>query len=122
MANPVIKVTPEGLDLELERGDDASLQWTFTSGGVPVTDLPSTGWKAQVRAKPTNASNLADAPVLMEFAIDTSDIATGVIRLSWNGDDIDALPKRAYWDLQNDAAGRRTYVGGVVISDDQVTR
>src|SRR6516225_9369393 len=80
---------------------------------------PSSPWRAG-RAKPTNASNLADAPVLMEFAIDTSDIATGVIRLSWNGDDIDALPKRAYWDLQNDAAGRRTYVGGVVISDDQV--
>lgn len=105
--------------LDLTRGDDQSLELTLKQGGVLVTGLTADGWKAQVRLKPTTAANFADYPVLMEFAIDTTDIADSIIRLSWDGDQIDALPKKAYWDLQQDDL---TYMAGMVTPFDQVTR
>lgn len=116
-----IRIGPGELNATIKRGDDASFTVTITEASVPVV-LPATGWKAEVRAKATTAANYADYPVLMEFAIDTTDAATGVLIISWDGADIDALPKKAYWDLQNDDPAVRTYLAGLVTPEDQVTR
>jgi hypothetical protein len=116
-----VRIGPATLDLTIYRGDEASLTLTITEDGEPAV-LPETGWKAQVRARRTTAANAADFPVLMEFSIDASDAADGVLILSWDGDDIDALPKKAYWDLQNDDPAVLTRLGGVLIPEDQVTR
>lgn len=105
--------------LDLQRGDDTSLELTLKTGGVLITGLTADGWKAQVRAKATTAANYENYPVLMEFAIDTSDIADSILRISWEGDDIDELPKKAYWDLQQNDL---TYMVGMVTPYDQVTR
>ena len=103
------------------RGDDKSITLTIKEDGVAVV-LPTTGWKAQVRAKATTAANVDQYPVLMEFDIDASQAGSGIIVLSWDGAAIDALPKKAYWDLQNEDPAVRTYVAGIVTPFDQVTR
>jgi hypothetical protein len=127
-----LHVEPGELNLFLIRGDSRSATLTLTekdADGNDVLDvdgnkvplvLPTTGWSAQVRAARTSAANVADYPVLMNFTVDASGGATGVIVLAWSGEDLDALPSSTYWDMQT--SDPITYLAGKLKVSDQVTR
>ena len=111
-----LEIIPGALALRIYRGDDIGFKITLQQSGSPI-DAPTSGWSAQIRARAN-----PDSPVLATFAIDASEAADGVLRLSLTGSETLALPKKAQWDIQCDANGVRTYLAGDLLVDEQVTQ
>lgn len=80
-------------------GDGWSRTLTISQGGTPV-DLTAgwSGWKAQWR--PTAAARTA-----IDITIDTTDAASGVLRLSLTGAQTGSMGGDGVWDLQATPTG-----------------
>lgn len=108
---------PGALDLTIYRGDNTNFQVTITDtvSEEPV-ELPTTDWRAQVRAQRESAD------VLFTITVDATSAASGVLGLSIDGADTGSLSAvSAYWDLENTGTGR-TYLAGKVKLRGQVSR
>lgn len=108
---------PGALDLTIYRGDNTNFRVTLTDteSGDPL-ELPTTGWRAQVRVQ------RASEDVLFTITVDATDAATGVVDLSIAGADTGAVTvDSAFWDLENTDTDR-TYLAGKVRLKGQVSR
>lgn len=114
---PTLDLTPAQLDLRLYVGDDPVVElrvWTDAAKTEGFDFTNYTGWASVVRAP--SGSTAA-------FTIDTTDVATGVLRLRLEGDDVRTFPRTGCrWDVQCvDPDGRdlTLLTGRVVLRDDQ---
>lgn len=119
MAVTKIAVGPQTLDFSLYAGDGFAVKFTFSKPDGQPWDA-SGEWEAQIRPTPD-----ADT-VLLEWTIDDSEAATGVIRLSLTGDEIRELQGAGggVYDLQQTVPGEepRTWYSGKVTATLDVTR
>mgnify|MGYP003582894892 CR=1 FL=1 len=107
---------PGELDLSIYRGDDVNFQPTLVDEDQAPLVLPTTGWRAQVRADTDPTSE-----VLFTIAVDGTDAATGVIGLYLAGADTADLEGTVVWDLENTETGR-TYLAGKIRPQGEVSR
>lgn len=108
---------PGALDLTIYRGDDTNFQVTLTDPETEEPlDLPTSGWRAQVRVD-------KDATVvLFTITVDATDAASGVVGLAIDGDDTAGITDdAAVWDMENTTT-ERTYLAGKVRLKGQVSR
>ena len=112
---------PGKTDLSIYQGDDYLLHASFTAGGVPL-DLTGHSFRAQIR--PTTADDDAGAAALAEFEVTVTDPAGGELDLELAHTVTTDLSGKAHWDLEGtDPAGKvTTYLAGVVVVTDEVTR
>lgn len=83
------------------RGDDIRIPMTLSSGGVP-TNLTGYSFRAQIRTKPNGY-------VVLDFDVDTSDLATGTIVLGADHSVTELIrATEGFWDLE------MTYPDGTV--------
>ena len=108
---------PGRYDLSGYAGDTYRLEITIEDDDGNALVLPSAGWAAQIRPKTSSTNPKA------EFAIDTTDAATGVLVLALDAEQTARIPVVAVWDLQNSESGvTRTYLAGDVHFGREVTR
>jgi hypothetical protein len=116
---PVISVVPAARDLALYAGDGVTIRLNVSESGQP---LPLTGVvTAQVRPSRTSAT-------AVDFGVDMTEAATGIVRLSLTGDQTASLASggtfKGSWDVQWHAPGAepRTILQGAVSCVLDVTR
>jgi hypothetical protein len=108
--------TPEETNLALYRGKGGSFTMVFKDADGDPMVLPTTGWAAQVRLKPTITAEL-----LMSFTVDGSSADEGSVVVSWTGADVAAVTaKRGYWDVDC-ADADDVYTNGTVTFEGEVT-
>lgn len=105
---------PASRDLEVYAGDKYDHEITFQDADSAPLALSGT-WRAQIRAKKT------DADPLVSFTIDTTNAATGVLLLSLTKEQTVALPSICVWDLEN-VTEEMTYLAGKIRVLAQVSR
>lgn len=99
MAKKKLSFIPQVADISLYAGDGPTIKITITDSLLAA--VPLTGdMKAQIRA-----TREAVDPALAEFAIDSSDFATGIVVISLTGDETHDLITgnekfEGVWDLQ----------------------
>jgi hypothetical protein len=114
-----LDVQPMVLDLTLYAGDGFSLLLAFTDElGAPWD--ASGSWTAQVRATPVSTE------VQASFTVDTTEAATGKVRLTLTGEEVRAIltsTGKSVWDVEQIVGGvpRTWYRGDVTVVGD-VTR
>lgn len=122
MAKKKLSFIPQTLDLLLYAGDGAGIRFTITDSTGAA--LPLTGeMKAQIRANREDTD-----PALAEFAVDTSDFATGIVLISLTGDQTHSLISgnekfTGVWDLEWTSTGDEpaTLIQGNVECNPDVT-
>ena len=87
-----VEAIPEVVDLRLHQGDTFTLTLTFQG------NVASSTFAAQVR--PTTKS-----ATFWNFAVDTSQAASGIVVLTLSAANTAAMPATAVWDLQETKAG-----------------
>lgn len=109
-----LDLTPAELNILFTRGAPLEGTLDFTDGTDPI-DFSGSTFAAQVREYP-------DAPdiVAIDWDIDDSDSATGVLVISLTAEQTAALPPTSYWDLQ--MADGSTLLRGVLSPEPDVTR
>lgn len=118
-----ISVVPRRVDLSVYAGDGVGLRLTAVNAETgDKLDLAGE-IEAQVKA------NRSDTEPLAEFAVDTAQVADGILDLSLSGDQtaaliIDSSRFEGSWDVQWLADGEqpRTLVQGYLTCDLDVTR
>lgn len=110
---------PGILDLKIYRGDDYVHQLIFTDVEDidEPRDLSDYTFRAQIRERPENSMDL-----IVEFAIDETDKADGIIVLSLSANQTRIPP--GYWDLEAtlDDGPSKTWIKGKVTMDGDVTQ
>lgn len=122
MAKHKINLTPAILDLTLYSGDGAQFRFTVRNTGGDFVDLAGS-MRAQIRT-----TRDAEDP-LVEFDIDMSDAAEGVVLISLTGEKSTLLTPTeekftGVWDLEWTPTGKEpiTILQGQVECDPDVTR
>jgi hypothetical protein len=118
MTSPqTIEVLPQVVHISFYQGDDFLLDVAVTDpeDGSPI-DVSGMTPKAQIR------HTAADPTVLAEFAIDSTDAATGLLHLSISSTVTTALPETGIWDVQLTSPKVSTIAAGNVLCTRQVTR
>lgn len=103
------------LDIHFVQGDSLSRVIQFTQSALP---LDVSGWTitAQIRRR-------ASSSTAVDFAIDMTDAASGLVGISITPEDAATLAENCVWDLQRIEDGDvRTYLAGSVTVDREVTR
>jgi hypothetical protein len=124
MANPVIDLQPELLDLKLYSGDGVDLNITCTDGAGAPLDL-SGAVSAQIRVE-----RLTPDPPMAAFSVNATEAYLGKIKLSLTGAQTKALADSnsghfsGVWDMQWTPSGKqpRTICQGNVECVSDVTR
>lgn len=102
----------------VRRGDDFVRTLVFrdkrTRGPIDMSTI--TNWKAQWRGVPEDT-------FVIDFNVDTTWAAEGVVVVSLTSSQTAMIGRKGVWDIEGvDEAGRRTtYVGGMVLREDDVT-
>ena len=105
------QVTPVGV----YAGDSLRLQYEFKTAGVGV-DLSAWTFTATWR-------RTLDAPASIEFVVDDTDLATGVIVLTMATNQTQRMGGSGYFDLQGvDGSQVRTFLSGRTEWKQDVTR
>lgn len=100
---------------DIYTGDAYDHRVTFQDGDGTALDMTGT-WRAQIKKRAT------DTAVLVEFDVDDSDAATGIIWLRLTEEQTAALDEgEAVWDLEETGAAL-TYLRGDVTITRDVTR
>jgi len=118
---PEITLVPPSLDLALYAGDGASFRLTATDDVGEAFPLIEGVVTAQIR------QFRSDPEPLVDFAVDPSDAEDGVIVISLDGADTDALVVDreqfiGVWDLRYTTDATVTLVQGGVTCTKDVTR
>ena len=103
-------VTPVGV----YAGDSLRLQYEFKNAGVGV-DVSAWTFTASWR-------RTLDAPKVLDFTVDDTDAATGVIVLTMTPDQTQQMGGSGYFDLQGVGSGVRTFLSGRTEWKQDVTR
>jgi len=120
-----LSLVPQVVGIALYAGDGAALRITVRDVATPPAPIDLTGTvRAQVRA------SRPDVNPLLDFAVDTSDAANGVVVLTLTGDQTASLlggtegPFSGYYDVEWTPAGAEpvTLVQGDVSCVLDVTR
>ena len=113
---PEVQATAAKCNLRLYRGDDRGVQMTFKdSTGTPIA-LPSSTWSSQIKDKVAGT-------LLASFTVDSTQSASGIIKLGIAHTDSAGLPSRCVYDLQCDDNGSlTTYLQGSITMEGEVTQ
>lgn len=111
---PLFDASARRCDWRATRGDVATLPLHVMSGGADV-DVSGLTFAAQARRS-------ADASDAVTLTVDTTNAATGHVLVTMAA--IDTAAGGAWvWDLESSAgAGSRTWIGGSLIFEPDVTR
>jgi hypothetical protein len=112
----------EKLNIKFIRGDvvafDLRIMDKSVTPSVPLADLPTTGWRAQVRVE---AGESVDPP-LASFVIDASEVdTTSILHLVLEAADSVGLPEATEFDVENTIT-QFTYQRGTLTIDGQVSQ
>ncbi len=100
---------PGSYNIAIVEGDPYSRTLTFTAGGE-AWELPTTGWRGQIRRKPDKSSELVGA-----FTIDASQAGDGLVTITLP----DLSAGLYYHDIE--CVGVRTLLAGTVRVGRQVS-
>ena len=107
---------PATRDLTIYRGDDYAHTVTVTDEAGDPVDVSGSTWAAQFRRHDRDET-------AVDFAIDATNAATGVIVHSLTAAQTADLPARGVYDLQRTTDGEvETYLAGDVTVTGDVTR
>ncbi len=108
---------PGTLHLTAYRGDTFVRRFVFVDGAGEPIDQSAGTWAAQFRTH-------KNAAIAVDFDVDVSGAASGVVVASLDVATTAALPVRGVWDLQHtiDAAAVDTVLAGSFCTEKDVTR
>lgn len=108
--------------LKFRRGDVVAFDFLIKDKSVtppvPLENLPTTGWRAQIRPAEGESE---DSP-LASFVIDAGDVdTTSTLHLVLEAADGLTLPEETVFDVENTTT-QRTYCAGTIIIEGQVSQ
>lgn len=117
-----LDLRPGKLNIKFRRGDvvafDLLINDKSVTPPVPFEDLPTTGWRAQVRVEAVQSSE----PPLASFVIDASEVdTTSILHMVLEAADSVGLPEECVFDVENTVT-QLTYAGGTLAIEGQVSQ